>query len=129
MRILFLVLVAYTLSSFQSQSCVIKTEGIYTASVDKETDAHIRFYSDGLVIVSTSVKEIKDVKFWFHKDNVDRILKGKYKVKKGKVKFSVKGDTGEQKFEGIVGCDELKVTITDALSKASTERSYKFIPI
>ena len=125
----FLLLIISLQFSFISQPCLIKTEGIYTASVNVDTDAHIRFYTDGLVIVSTSVKEFKDVKTWFHKDNVARILKGKYKVKKARIKFSVKGETGEQKFEGTVGCDEITVTITDAKTKASTLRIYKFLPL
>ncbi len=129
MRILFLLVTAISLLSFSSQPCQLKTEGIYTASVDKETDAHIRFYSDGEVIVSTSIKEMKDVKTWFNKDNKDRILTGTYKNKKGKIRFTVKGDTGEQKFEGTIGCDQLTVTITDSKTKASTERTYKFIPL
>lgn len=114
---------------FISQACSLRTDGIYTASIDNETDAHIRFYSDGVVIVSTSVKEIKDVKTWFNKENKDRVLAGKYKNKKGKVRFTVKGDTGEQIFEGVVGCDELRVTITDGKTKASTLRTYKIIPL
>lgn len=112
-----------------SQSCALRTDGIYTASINTETDAHVRFYPEGIVIVSTSVKEFKDVKTWFHKENKDRVLTGKYKIKKGKLKFSVKGDTGEQVFEGTVGCDEIRVTITDPKTKASTLRIYKLIPL
>ncbi|MCC7302907.1 MAG: hypothetical protein IT233_09705 [Bacteroidia bacterium] len=126
---MILHLLLFLLFAPAQSSCPIRTDGIYTAPVDQETDAHIRFYPEGIVIVSTSVKEMKDVKTWFHKENSDRVLKGKYKIKKGKVKFSVKGDTGEQQFSGTIGCDKLEMTITDPLTKASTRRNYVLIPL
>ena len=107
--------------------CKLRYDGIYTASVDEETDAHIRFYDDGTVIVSTSVKNIKDVNTWFNKDNIDRVLKGKYKLKSCSVKFKVKGDTGEQQFRIDVFGEKLQAEITDGKTKASTTRTYRFI--
>ncbi|MEW6470094.1 MAG: hypothetical protein AB1458_14300 [Bacteroidota bacterium] len=118
------------LSLSPNDTCQVRHNGIYTAPVDNETDAHIRFYPDGIVIVSTSVKNIKDVSTWFNKENSDRILKGKYKLKGCSLKFSVKGDTGSQKFTGTVQADgSLSVQITDGATKAQTSRVYTFVGI
>jgi hypothetical protein len=110
-------------------SCSVSFEGIYTASIDEETDGHIRFYKDGVVLVSTSVKDIKDVKTWFHKENEDRVLRGKYKLRKCNIRFSVSGETGEQIYSGQVSGDELILTIENGKNKARTTRVYKLIPI
>src|ERR1051325_34999 len=115
------------LCSFSGVKCTVKYSGIYTASVDNETDAHIRFYEDGTVLVSTSVKNIKDVSTWFTKENSDRVLKGKYKVKGCSLRFDVKGDTGKQSFSGTINGDDLTMDITNGKSKASTTRTYHFI--
>lgn len=109
--------------------CSVDYNGIYTASVDKETDAHIRFYPDKTVIVSTSVKNIKDVKTWFTKDNIDRVLSGKYKIKGCRLSFTVKGSTGSQKFSGEIQQGAIIVSITDGETKATTTRTYNFIAI
>ena len=128
--IYILILGIITLSfNHSGDDCSISTEGIYTASIDTETDGHIRFYSDGIVIVSTSVKNIKDVKTWFHKDNIAMVLKGKYKKKKCNIRFKVKGETGEQSFEGTIMAGSITVIITDAKTKAQTQRVYKAIPL
>ena len=77
-----LFILAFAHFSFSGkEKCTVSFNGIYTASVDAETDAHIRFYEDGTVIASTSVKNIKDVNKWFTKENIERVLKGKYKIK------------------------------------------------
>jgi hypothetical protein len=110
-------------------SCNVDFNGIYTASVDKETDAHIRFYPDKTVIVSTSVKNIKDVKTWFTRDNIDKVLSGKYKIKGCNLSFTVKGETGSQKFSGQIQQNNLVMTITDGKTKATTSRTYTFIAI
>ncbi len=130
-RSFYIILIGFLTQSFlySGEDCSISTEGIYTASIDAETDGHIRFYSDGIVIVSTSVKNIKDVKTWFHKDNIAMVLKGKYKKKKCNIRFKVKGETGEQSFEGSIMAGSITVTITDAKTKAQTQRVYKAIPL
>ena len=112
-----------------SSDCAIKYNGIYTASVDEETDAHIRFYEDGVVIVSTSVKNIKDVNTWSTKENIDRVLKGKFKVKRCGSKFTVKGDTGEQQFFIRISGSAIQAEIKDIKTKRSTTRIYSFIPL
>jgi|ERR1051326_622863 hypothetical protein len=117
------------LCSFSGGKCTVQYTGIYTASVDNETDAHIRFYDDGTVLVSTSVKNIKDVSTWFTKENSDRVLKGKYKIKGCSIRFEVKGDTGKQSFSGTISGDDLIMDITNGKSKASTSRTYHFIAI
>jgi hypothetical protein len=131
MRTFFCGLLLLTcFTSFRGDTCSVQYNGIYTASVDEETDAHIRFYEDGVVIVSTSVKNIKDVSSWFTKENIDRILKGKYKVKGCTIKFKVKGETGEQVFNGTITGNTLQVEITQGKnSKAFTTRTYTFISL
>jgi hypothetical protein len=124
------ILLLTCFTSFTGDKCTVKYNGIYTASVDEETDAHIRFYEDGVVIVSTSVKNIKDVSTWFNKENIDRILKGKYKVKGCTLKFKVKGDTGEQVFSGTITGNSLQMEITQGKNgKAYTTRTYTFISL
>ena len=127
---ILIFLVAFCQLSYSSkEKCIVQYDGIYTASVDDETDAHIRFYSDGIVIVSTSVKNIKDVGLWFKKENKSRILSGKYKIKNCKIKFNVKGETGAQKFSGIISQNSLKMHITDGATKAETDRVYNFVSL
>ena len=129
-KFLFASLTLFLCFSFTPKNkCTVQYNGIYTANVDTETDAHIRFYSDGTVIVSTSVKNIKDVSIWFNKENSSRILKGKYKIKGCKIKFSVKGETGSQKFSGIINTNSLNMHITDGATKAETDRVYDFVAL
>jgi hypothetical protein len=128
----YLLCCAFTLMmlvSFKGDKCSVQYNGIYTASVDDETDAHIRFYEDGVVIVSTSVKNIKDVNTWFNKENIDRVLKGRYKIKGCTIKFKVKGDTGEQTFSGTISGSTLQMEITQGQTKAFTTRTYTFISL
>jgi hypothetical protein len=113
--------------SFTNSDCTVNYSGIYTASVDAETDAHIRFYADGVVLVSTSVKNTKDVNTWFNKENIKMVLSGKYKLKGCKLSFKVKGDTGEQSFKGTLIGSSISVTVKDAKTKQSTDRSYKLV--
>ena len=108
-------------------NCTVQYNGIYTCSVDDETDAHIRFYDDGTVIASTSIKNIVFVNKWFTKENIDLVLKGTYKIKGCNIKFKAKGDTGEQDFNGTINGNELILEVKDAKTKAKTMRTYKFI--
>ena len=129
-KLIFILLVSlFQLSLSPKQKCAVNYDGIYTASVDDETDAHIRFYNDGIVIVSTSVKSIKDVSIWFNKENKSRILSGKYKIKGCKIKFDVKGETGSQKFSGTIGTGSLNMHIIDGATKAETNRVYNFVAL
>lgn len=125
---LFTVIVIL-LQGFAQNNCSIKHSGIYTASVDAETDAHIRFYADGVVIVSTSVKNTKDVSTWFNKENIKMILSGKYKQKGCSVSFKVKGDTGEQNFKGTISGNTINATVKDGKTKQSTTREYKLVEL
>ena len=129
-KLVLIVLASLAHLSFSSkEKCTVQFDGIYTASVDDETDAHIRFYSEGVVIVSTSVKSIKDVSIWFKKENKSRILSGKYKIKGCKIKFSVKGETGSQKFSGTINGTALNMHIIDGATKAETNRTYSFVSL
>lgn len=112
-----------------------KTNGMYVYKIDGEYSAYIRFYTYGLVLVTTSDKPAKEVFTWFNNEpqNQSRVLSGKYKIaKKGcKINFKVKGETGEQFFEGLLnGNDQFDVRITNpkqsGKKKASTRRIYSF---
>ena len=125
-----LILFLLFLSAFKrGGNCTIQYNGIYTCSVDDETDAHIRFYDDGTVIASTSIKNIVFVNKWFTKENIDLVLKGTYKIKGCNIKFKAKGDTGEQDFNGTISGNDLVLEVKDAKTKAKTTRTYKFIAI
>src|ERR1700741_5688092 len=102
--LLVLLLIASTGFSFIAYRPNVEFNGIYVYKIDEESSAVIRFYEDGLVLVSTSVNDYSKVMTWFNRDkeNLFRVLSGKYK--KGKrdasIRFNVKGETGEQQFSG-----------------------------
>ncbi len=117
------------LTSFKGDTCRPEYGGIYVFKIDNENSAVLRFYEDGSVIASTSVNNYKKVITWFHKGNVDMVLSGKYKVKKCKIKFKVKGMTGEQEYKGIISGQSITFDLTDGKSKAVTQRTYTFVKL
>jgi hypothetical protein len=106
--------------------CAVKYNGIYAFKLDNENSAVIRFYEDGTVLASTSINDYMDVFSWFHKDNKDMVLTGKYKIKKCDIKFEVTGQTGEQKYNGTVEENTITVKLTDETSKKTATRTYTF---
>ncbi|MGL5889145.1 MAG: hypothetical protein ACRC3B_04635 [Bacteroidia bacterium] len=119
--------------AFKGDSCpALQFEGIYTYKIDSESSAVIRFYADKVVIVSSSINDYKQVMTWFNRDpeNFSRVLTGKYKrsSKNCSLVFNVKGETGEQRYEGIIINDSLlSLNIFNPATKAKTTRQYKFV--
>lgn len=112
--------------SFIQEKCQLNYKGIYAFKLNDENSAVLRFYDDGTVLASTSVNDYMDVMTWFNKENKDMVLKGKYKIKKCTLSFSVSGQTGEQRYEGAIEDNKLILTITDKETKRSTKRTYAF---
>ncbi len=122
-----LVLVVMMLSSFKkADNCTLSYNGIYAFKLDEEHSAVLRFYEDGTVLASTSVNDYMDVFTWFHKDNKDMVLTGKYKIKKCEIKFEVKGITGSQSYEGTIIGNSIDVKLKDEETKKSVSRIYTF---
>lgn len=115
--------------SFTEDKCQINYKGIYASKLNDENSAVLRFYEDGTVLASTSVNDYMDVMTWFNKDNMDMVLKGKYKIKKCTVSFSVSGQTGEQAYEGTVEDNKLILSITNKETKKSIKRTYAFFAL
>jgi hypothetical protein len=121
------------IAAFKGDKCpAVQFNGIYTFKIDSESSAVIRFYADRVVLVSTSVNDYKQVMTWFNRDpeNFSRILTGKYKCssKACSIKFNVKGETGEQRYEGIIINDSLlDLTIFNPATRTQTKRQYKFV--
>ena len=109
--------------------CTVKYNGIYAYKIDKENSAIIRFYEDGTVLASTSINDYMDVFSWFHKDNKNMVLKGKYKIKNCSIKFEVTGLTGEQKYNGTIEDKTITVKLTDEASKKTVSRVYTFFAL
>lgn len=126
--LLFCIILASNFNVVFAQ-CELKYDGIYVAPVDNETDAHIKFFPDGKVLVSTSVKNIDEVKTWFTTENEDMILIGKYKKSKCKVSFTVSGNSGGQKFKCTISNNELTTVVTDSKTKNKISRTYKFVAV
>lgn len=112
--------------SFTQDKCAVKYNGIYAFKINEEHSAVLRFYEDGTVLASSSVNDYMDVFSWFHKENKDMVLMGKYKIKKCKITFDVSGSTGEQKYEGEINGDKIEFELSDKASKKSAKRSYTF---
>jgi len=128
-HLLAVLLLSAFCCSFSNDNCTVNYKGIYAIKLDTEHSAVLRFYEDGTVLASTSVNDYMDVMTWFNKDNKDMVLKGKYKIKKCSVGFSVSGATGEQEYEGDVQGNQLNLTITDKESKKHTKRTYTFFAL
>ncbi|HET6990065.1 MAG TPA: hypothetical protein VFJ43_02025, partial [Bacteroidia bacterium] len=110
-RIFFLLLISGIFSfSFVGTSPRVQFDGIYVYKLDTENSAIIRFYDDGVVLVSSSINDYSQVMTWFNRDkeNFSRVLTGKYKIgeKDLSIKFIVKGETGEQKYSGFITDDK-----------------------
>lgn len=129
--LLVLLLIASAGFSFVANSPNLEFDGIYVYKLDAENSAVIRFYEDGVVLVSTSVNDYSKVMTWFNRDkeNFSRVLTGKYKKgKKGDLRFNVKGETGEQKFSGRILPDKtLQLHVVNPADKTSTDRIYTFV--
>ncbi len=129
--LLLLIFGALSSLSFLAYRPKVEFDGIYNYKLDKENSAVIRFYEDGVVIVSTSVNDFSKVMTWFNRDkeNFSRVLSGKYK--KGKrdasIRFNVKGETGEQRYTGHILADKtLELHIFNPGDKTNTDRIYTF---
>jgi hypothetical protein len=130
--LLFLLLIASAGFSFIAYRPNVEFDGIYVYKLDAENSAVIRFYEDGVVIVSTSINDYSKVMTWFNRDkeNFSRVLSGKYKMGKRdmSIRFNVKGETGEQKFSGHILADKtLQLHVVNPLDKTSTDRIYTFV--
>ncbi len=133
LRLFSFTLLLTVILAFKGDKCpALQFDGIYTFKIDSESSAIIRFYPDNVVLVSTSVNDYKQVMTWFNRDpeNFSRILTGKYKrsSKNCTIKFTVKGETGEQRYEGqIINEQLLELNIFNPATKAKTKRQYKFV--
>lgn len=125
---IFFILLCISAGIACAQNECISYKGFYAIRLDNEHSAVLRFYEDGTVIASTSTNDYKQVAQWFIKDNQDMVLKGTYKLKKCKSGFTVKGYTGEQKYEITATPGSIDAHITDKQSKKTTTRTYTFIP-
>jgi hypothetical protein len=124
----FFILIFIGIGGFAfSQNDCLNFKGFYAFKLNNENSAVLRFYEDGIVIASTSTNDYKHVATWFTKENKDMVLNGKYKLKKCRTNFTVKGYTGEQKYVISAGSGSLEAEITDVKSKKSTKRTYTFI--
>lgn len=132
-KIAALLFVAFVSLSFirlnVKSNCAVMYNGIYAYKIDNEHSAIIRFYEDGTALASTSVNDYMDVFSWFHKENKDLVLKGKYSIKKCEIKFEVSGMTGEQKYKGTISGNTLNIKLTDKESKKTAERIYTFFAL
>lgn len=132
-KIIALILIVFVSFSFvvskDKSNCVVTYNGIYAYKIDNEHSAIIRFYEDGTVLASTSVNDYMDVFSWFHKENKDLVLKGKYTIKKCEIKFEVSGMTGEQKYKGVISGNTLNIKLTDKDSKKTVDRVYTFFAL
>lgn len=126
---LFLILAFAFSPANNPESCRVKYNGIYALKLDNEYSAVLRFYEDGTVLASTSVNDYMDVFSWFHKENKDLVLKGKYKIKKCDIKFEVSGMTGEQKYKGSINGDKINIRLTDGETKKTADRTYTFFAL
>ncbi len=127
--LLLFIALSFVLNSFNTSNCTVNYNGIYGFKIDNEHSAVLRFYEDGTVLASTSVNDYFDVMTWFTKENKDRVLKGKYKIKKCKITFDVEGETGKQSYEGIVAGNSIEFKLTDKASKKSATRTYSFFAL
>jgi len=128
---LFLVgfLIFVVCNAFTISNCTVNVNGIYAYKLDDEHSAVLRFYDDGTVLASTSINDYFDVMTWFTKENKDRVLKGKYKIKKCQITFDVEGETGKQSYEGLISGNEIQFKLTDKTSKKNTNRTYRFFAL
>jgi hypothetical protein len=124
--LLIISIIAFLNFSFLPDDCKVNYNGIYAIKLDDEYSAVLRFYDDGTVLASTSVNDYMDVMSWFNKENKDMVLKGKYKIKKCDISFSVTGQTGEQDYEGTIEDNKIILTLTNKETKKHTNRSYSF---
>lgn len=127
-KLTFIPILLFTIISiaFISENCTVKYNGIYAFKLDEEHSAVLRFYDDGTVLASTSVNDYMDVFSWFHKENKDMVLTGKFKIKNCKISFKVSGMTGEQSYEGVIEGDKINFELKDKESKKSAKRTYTF---
>lgn len=110
----------------------VQFDGIYVYKIDSESSAVIRFYDDGVVLVSSSVNDYSKVMTWFNRDkeNFSRVLTGKYKTgkKDGSIRFNVKGETGEQKYSGFILADKtIQLHVFNPKDKTGADRIYTFV--
>ncbi len=128
LAICFLLFASF-INKDQKAICSVKYNGIYAFKLDNENSAVIRFYKDGTVLASTSLNDYMDVFSWFHKDNKDMVLTGKYKTKNCSIKFDVAGMTGKQSYNGSIDGDKLIIKLSDEKSKKSVSRIYTFFAL
>lgn len=131
-RLFPVALLFILLTALKADNCPkLQFNGIYTFMVDAESSAIIRFYPDRVVLVSTSVNNYADVMTWFNRDpeNFSRVLTGKYKTgNECKLSFKVKGETGEQIYNGRIESDStISLQIYNPSTKAKATRTYKFV--
>ena len=129
--LLIAVFVLSIATSFVAYRPNVEFDGIYVYKLDAENSAVIRFYEDGVVLVSTSINDYSKVMTWFNRDeeNFSRVLSGKYKKgqRDASIRFNVKGETGEQKFSGHIIHDKtLELHVFNPKDKTSTDRIYTF---
>ncbi|MBC7861360.1 MAG: hypothetical protein IAF38_00215 [Bacteroidia bacterium] len=125
-KILLFLLFGSILSVGIAQNCKPDFTGFYYYKISDDNSAVLRFFENGEVIATTSSNKYDEVETYFTLERKDLMLHGKYKWKKCKSSFKVKGDTGEQHYNVEKKGENMVVTITDKGSGKTVTQTYSF---
>ena len=135
-RTLFILLViascsVWSQSNTYSDSCSIKKNGVYYASLDKETNIYLRFYENDTVVTTSSMNNVKKAATYIAKELGDKLMRGKYFINPSScnIRVKAKNDFGKVKMDGIISGDKLVLAVINLDDRTASDFVFNFYPI
>ena len=107
-------------------SCKIFHKGVYKADYEDDYAVYLRFYKDGTVLHTTSVKDESQAFKYLSLDNKDNILSGKFSEGNCNIKGKVKGAAGKVNFYGTIEGETMFITMKNPANGKTIEKTFEY---
>ncbi len=94
--------IACSFNSFSQDSCNVNSKGVYSAQINEETSAYLRFFGADSVITTTSDMPKNISVEHIIKEYKEYVMQGTYVIKGCFIRMKVGGLMGKAKLEGYI---------------------------
>ena len=108
-----------------------KKNGVYYASLDKETNIYLRFYENDTAVTTSSMNNVKKAATYIAKELGDKLMRGKYFINPSSCNIRVKAKKqfGKVKMDGIISGDKLVMAVINLDDRTASDFVFNFYPI
>ena len=108
------------------QSCLIFYNGVYKADYEDEYAVYLRFFEDGTVLHTASVKDESQAFKYLTLENKKNILSGKYSEGNCNIKAKVEGASGKVSFYGKIEGETMFITLKNPANGKALEKTFEY---